>query len=281
MNNNEGLSKPVPILVVDLFPETLDSLVELLSGLTVEDWGHPTVCACWSVKDVALHLLGVEIGNLSSRRDKRQAGSHISEWDVLVNHINHSNQEWVEVSRRVSDQHLIELLGFVGPKVYDYYRSLDPYEIGGVVSWAGSNPQPIWLDLAREYTERWHHQQHIRDAVGKPGLKGSKYLQPVLSTFIWSFPHAFRHANAASGTSITLSVVGESGGDWTVVCTESGWVLFEGKSDSPGAKITIEDDLAWRMFTRSIELGTAKTRAVIEGDLELTKPIFEMVSIIA
>ena len=36
------------------------------------------------------------------------------------------------------------------------------------VNWAGPEPAPIWLDPAREYTERWVHQQHIRDAVRNP-----------------------------------------------------------------------------------------------------------------
>ena len=59
------LQSPKPILVVDLFPEILDQLLKLLIGLESEEWNRPTVCHGWSVKDVALHLLGGEIGNLS------------------------------------------------------------------------------------------------------------------------------------------------------------------------------------------------------------------------
>jgi len=38
----------------------------------------------WSVKDVGLHLLGVEIGNLAARRDQHKISAAISSWDELV-----------------------------------------------------------------------------------------------------------------------------------------------------------------------------------------------------
>jgi uncharacterized protein (TIGR03083 family) len=59
---------PPPILVSDLFPELLDALLRLLGSLSTDAWQRPTVCPGWCVHDVALHLLGVEVGNLSRRR---------------------------------------------------------------------------------------------------------------------------------------------------------------------------------------------------------------------
>jgi hypothetical protein len=38
------------------------------------------------------------------------------------------------------------------------------------VAWAGETRSANWLDTGREYTERWHHQMQIRDAVGAPPL---------------------------------------------------------------------------------------------------------------
>ena len=61
------MREPEPILVADRFSELLDALLELLSGLSPAEWEQPTVCAGWSVRDVALHLLGDDVGMLSSR----------------------------------------------------------------------------------------------------------------------------------------------------------------------------------------------------------------------
>lgn len=48
---------------------------------------------------------------------------------------------------------------------------LDLNALGGPVEWAtGSDPAPAWLDIAREYMERYIHQRQIRDATGRPGL---------------------------------------------------------------------------------------------------------------
>ena len=73
------------------------------------------------------------------------------------------------------------------------------------MSWAGPEPAPVWLDLAREYTERWHHQQHIRDAVNKPGLKDPHWMAPVLAAFVWAMPHAYRDLSARPARALAVS----------------------------------------------------------------------------
>ena len=67
METRFSLQPPEPTLVADLFPEILTELVRLLSSLSTEEWQTPTFCAGWSVKEVALHLLGREIGNLQEK----------------------------------------------------------------------------------------------------------------------------------------------------------------------------------------------------------------------
>ena len=54
------LEEPQPILVVDRFPTLLDALLELLGGLTPEEWATPRACGEWSVKDVVSHLAGTD-----------------------------------------------------------------------------------------------------------------------------------------------------------------------------------------------------------------------------
>jgi hypothetical protein len=38
-----------PVLVADLFPEMLEALLELLTGLSADEWNKATVCSGWSV----------------------------------------------------------------------------------------------------------------------------------------------------------------------------------------------------------------------------------------
>src|SRR5574341_2576714 len=125
-----GLHPPQPSIVVDLFPEALAELLELLYGLTAAEWKLPTTCPGWSVKDVALPLLGGEIGNLSGRRDGHVLDSSIADWEELITYINNWNESWVRVARRISSRLLIDLLHSTGSQMCEYFRSLDPYRLG-------------------------------------------------------------------------------------------------------------------------------------------------------
>jgi uncharacterized protein (TIGR03083 family) len=282
MTGKHMLQEPPPVLVVDLFPEILESLIALLSGFTPGDWARPTVCAGWSVKDVALHLLGIEVGNLSRRRDGQVSSERPAQnWNELVGVIKDWNETWVESTRRISAPLLIDLLDHSGRQWCEFGRKLNPFAPGGAVSWAGPEPAPVWLDLAREYTERWHHQQHIRDAVGRPGLKQPRYLAPALATFSRGLPHAFEKAAAVEGTTITLEISGESGGRWTIERTNEAWKLYAGAPERATARAALDEDTAWRLFTRGISPAQAKSRVKLGGNLTLAQQILETVSIIA
>jgi hypothetical protein len=88
----------------------------------------------------------------------------------------------VVAARRMSPRLLRELLALIGSEVEAYFSSLDLKAIGGPVSWAGPDPASVWFDIAREFTEPWHHQQQIRDATGQPPLYDPYFLSPVLDT---------------------------------------------------------------------------------------------------
>jgi uncharacterized protein (TIGR03083 family) len=274
--------KPGPILVSHLFPELVDNLVALLSSLSTEEWKRPTVCEGWSVKDVAQHLLGIEVGILSRKRDRfSPAAEPVRDSDELVALINDLNATWVGATRRISPRLLCDLLEFTGRQVCEYFASLDPYALGGPVSWAGPEPAPVWLDLAREYTERWHHQQHIRDAVGRPGLKEPRYFAPVLDAFVRALPQTFRHVEASDGTLLSLTISGQSGGQWFLLKNGGKWNLFLDVPEKPHAQAIMDEDVAWRVFTKGLDREWALTHTTLLGDRSLGLRVLDTVSIIA
>lgn len=274
------LESPNPVLTVHLFPHLLEGLLEVLRGLNGEDWNRATACPGWSVKDVALHLLGDEIGNLSSRRDGHSIQLASSSWEEGVGSINDWNHEWIAATRRISNPLLIDLLELTGNQMSAFFASLDPYSAGNSVSWVGTSPAPVWLDIAREYTERWHHQQHIRDAVDKPGMKEPQFFAPVLAAFAHALPRALRQAGAAENTVATLTIAGESGGQWSARKEGNAWQFYSGATDRPDAEIIIDQDAAWRLFTRGIDPKSAENLVTISGDTELGSAVLQMVAII-
>jgi uncharacterized protein (TIGR03083 family) len=275
--------KPVePILIVDLFPEERQQFLDLLTRLPDKEWSQPTVCTGWSVKDVALHLLGDDIGLLSRTPDfKFPPIEGIDSWESLVAFINHNNELWVQATRRINSLLLCDFLEITGQKVYQRLTSLDLFALGVPVDWAGPDPAPIWLDVAREYTERWMHQQHIRDAVGQPGLKDRQFFGPVLDAFVRALPHTFRKVGANPGTSIKLLISGEAGGEWFLVRGETGWGLYLDQTSEPETIVTMDQETAWRLFTKGLSPEEAEKRTTIAGDRPLGLPVLDTVSIIA
>jgi hypothetical protein len=58
-----------PVYTAALFPSLHRELLALLRGLAAEDWSRPTVAGSWRVRDVAAHLLDVDLRKLSAVRD--------------------------------------------------------------------------------------------------------------------------------------------------------------------------------------------------------------------
>jgi len=276
------MREPEPIIVAHLFPETLDALLEVLAGLSIDEWNAPTVCRNWSVKDIAQHLLGGDIAILARLRDGYAfSGSPIQEWSDLVVMINRLNSEWVTATRRLSPKLLCDLLRFTGRQVCEYFASLDPFALGNPVDWVSPEPAAVWLDLAREYTERWHHQQQMRDAVGRPGLKARRHFAPVLDAFVRALPRTYHDVYAAEGTLIELKIVGESGGTWFLLRTAEAWKLLIEVDRVAMCCVSMSEETAWRLFTRGLNRDKAQSDVKIVGDVALGSKVLDTTSVIA
>ena len=274
-----------PIMVIDLFPYERKQLLELFSEFEAEDWEKLTICPGWTVKDIALHLLGDDIGYLSRARDYFSnpffQNKDLHEWKSLVKNINEANELWVKATARISPKLLTDLLELTGKQFYDYVRTLDQMAMGGVVSWAGPDPAPVWLDTAREYTERWVHQQQIRDAVNKPGLKEKRFFHPILDTCVRALPHTYKDVSVAEAIVLKFVVIGEAGDIWYLVGEANKWSLFKDVVPQPAAMVTMDQETCWRLFTKGMSKNQARERTAIEGDQKLAEKLLETVSIIA
>ncbi|HYA98067.1 MAG TPA: hypothetical protein VEH49_08230, partial [Methylomirabilota bacterium] len=213
--------------------------------------------------------------------DGHSAGKPEPGWAGLVGFVNQLNESWVAAAQRMSSRVLCDLTEHVGKQADAYFMSLDPLVVGGPVSWAGDEPQPQWLDVAREYTERWHHQQQIRDATHRPGLYETRVFAPVLDTFVRALPHAFRDIDASQGTTVEITLTGEGGGHWVLRRTAGKWELLSGSNAAADAHVSIRGEDAWKIFTRGLRGEAARRRATIRGDQFLGARVVETVAVIA
>jgi hypothetical protein len=112
-------------------------------------------------------------------------------------------------------------------------------------------------------------------------LTGREWLYPVLDTFLRGLPRTYRNIETADGTSISVQITGASGGEWTLVREGDQWRLFEGDDPQAACLVQIDQDLAWRMFTKGVDLEDARRRVRIVGNLELGIKVLELVAIMA
>ena len=282
METGAQLSGCDPILCAHLLRKVDGKLIDLLQSLTADEWDMQTIAPRWKVRDVAAHLLDTVLRKLSLVRDSWfvENANPQSPQDVIAL-VNRLNEEGVTVYRRLSPAVLIELMTIACHQSANFHESLDPFARATFnVSWAGEETSLNWFDTARELTERWHHQQQIRLATGRPGMMKPELYHPVLDCFVRGLPYAYRHTDAPAGTSVLLEISGECGGKWVLSKKTDCWSFVRERPEQLACKVTLPQAIAWRIFTKGIARDSARPQLQIEGDQALADGILGLTAII-
>jgi uncharacterized protein (TIGR03083 family) len=278
-----------PIDVRALFPAERRELLALLHELEAPDWQRATVCPGWTVHDITAHVVHDYIRRLSGAHDG-DLWSGPAPGEQLPAFIDRMNQEFVDVARRWSPAVLLDLLDHLGPQVDHMWAGQDPHAVAGLdVWWADPGvPAPVWLDVAREYSEFWVHQQQIRDAVQRPGADDAALMGPVIDAFLRGLPNTLAAHPAAPGASVRVEVDGPAGGIWVATRDAARWRLDrrddnadDSADDAPAdAVVRMSPDTLWRLATRGLTPEQARERSTIGGDEALARAALDLLSII-
>lgn len=283
MSSSEGLAELSPIDTSPLFRPLLAELTGLLRALNRADWDRPTLAGKWKVRDVAAHLLDGDLRRIAAGRDSHPLPMDFpvqSDQD-LARFVNGLNQQGVTYGARLSPRLLTDLLEVVGIWTADLMESL-PKDVPALwaVSWAGERESLNWMDVGREYTEKWHHQMQIRDAVGEPRLLSPRFMEPLLEISVRVLKAAYETLDAPSGTAVTLDVVGPTNGLYSVVRENAAWNVRKGRADAPAAAVTVATDDAWRLFYNAVQSPGLMERIEITGDRALAAPLLAARSVV-
>ena len=278
------LRSDIPVKTLHLFPVLDKLLIDLLKSLSNEEWHLPTIAKLWTVKDIASHLLDGNLRTLSFSRDNYfgETPPNISCNADLVSYLNFLNATWTTATKRLSPNVLTELLEITGKQYSAHLQTLNPFDTAIFsVAWAGQETSENWFHIAREYTEKFIHQQQIREAVGIQALLTKELFYPFIDTFMYGLPHTYRNVSADTGTTITIKVLTEIGGEWTILKTETTWLLTDTKNSKPKSIISINPDTAWKLFSKGITPEQAFEKTEIFGDKKLGETALQMVSVMA
>lgn len=242
-----------PIDTRPLFAPLHAELMALLRGLGDGDWEKPTLARAWRVRDVAAHLLDTQLRRLSVHRD----GHMLPPPDgSLVAFLNDLNATWVSAARRFSPRVIVDLLAAAGPASIAFLESLPldgraPFP----VSWAGEEESQNWFDVGREYTEWWHHQMQIRDAVGAPLLLDRRWFEPLIRLSVRAIPTAE---------------------PLLLIVSDYRFAIGDGE---PVATVQTDADTAWRLLYNALTPDEIAKRVKIAGDAVAAGPLLRARSV--
>ena len=271
-----------PRYTADLFRPLLGELMTLLRSLEPEMWDRATVAGHWRVRDIVAHLLDGDLRRLAICRDGHQiATDPIASDRDLARFINRLNAEGVAYGARLSRTLLIDLAEVTGEWVAEYFSTLPPHaQAMFSVSWAGEAVSENWMDIGRDYTERWHHQMQIRDAVGRSRLLSPVWLDPLIELSIRALPPAYSAVAASDGSTVTLQVHGDTEGSWTLLREDGSWHLRRGQPHAPTTTVSVAADDVWRLFFNALSSEATAERVGVEGNRLLAAPLLGARSVI-
>lgn len=263
-----------------LFPVERQALLGLLETLQPADWARPTVCPGWTVHDIVAHILNDYMRRVSGSRDG-YAGASFADDETLPTYLARVNDEFVRAMRQCSPTMMIDLLAHLGPQLDAVWAGMDLDSAAHLnVSWAGDGTSPAWLDIARDYTEYWVHQQQIRDAVSQEGADDAALLNPVLATFLHAAPFALRDHPRPPGTAVGFEVSGAAGGHWAVISEGAQWNLRAGSLSDPDATVRMDQDTLWRLASRGITVEQGRERIELSGDRQLAEVAASLLAVV-
>jgi hypothetical protein len=249
-------------------------LLTFLSGLAADEWVAPTAAGAWTVKDLALHLLDDDLTWLSTQRDGDASGLvDMADRSRFVPLLAAKNQRFVDGARSLSRRVIVDLLEWTGNQIDADCQSRDLHGEGWV-SWASSEAVPFWFNVAQEFTERWVHQQQIREAVGRVE-DHAEHLPEVLRTFIWALPHQLS-TSSCPGAVITVTIEGVA--SWTLTSVGSAaWDMTERAAERPTVSVRVLPDAAWRWLSGA---AFPPDQLAVAGPRNLTEAVIEVRAVI-
>lgn len=272
---------------IELFPDLSGRLIELLKSTRKEEWEKPSPIKDRTVHDLVAHLIDGSLRRLSFQRDGHSGNKikvSLNSYRDLIDYIQNLNRTWMDTTERLSPRILIDLLEYSERELYLFFKTLKPQDKAIFsVQWAGEEVSENWFDIAREYTEKWHHQMQIRMALGKPLLMARKYTLPLYDTFMLGLPYLYKEMNDYPlGVTLKVSITGKLNKSWYLIKLSDKWTLCPKIDSIPGTEVEISEDDAWVLFTNTDrEKEKYRSRLRIKGDLRLGNRIIDFVTVLS
>jgi uncharacterized protein (TIGR03083 family) len=144
---------------------TWDSIEELLSGLSEEQWQAATPLPGWCVGDVVAHMIGTE--SALQGISPPDADIDLSTLDHVRNAVGAANEVWVRHLGSQPGEVLLQRFRAITAERFEVLSGMS------VDDWNAPTPTPVGLESFGRFMrvrlfDCWMHEHDIRDGVGTP-----------------------------------------------------------------------------------------------------------------
>lgn len=95
---------------------------------------------------------------------------------------------------------------------------------------------------------------------------------PTLDIFVRALPFTYQTVRAPVGRSVRIAIQGAAGGVWTLVRGADRWGLFAGWEADPATTVSLDQEAAWKLFSKGLDRESARRSIRIAGDPHLGEP---------
>jgi uncharacterized protein (TIGR03083 family) len=253
------------------------SIDGLLAGLEEKDWGRPTDCPGWAVKDQVSHLIGTESALLG-----RPAPAAVAEVPEHVkNPMGQLNEAWVEARRARSPAEVLAEFREVTAARLGALRSMTDDEMAAITS--GPTGQVPYEEFMRvRVMDNWVHEQDIRRAVGQPGDLEGAVADASVARFTSALPFVIgKRAGAPEGATVVLELTGPGEQAVAASVVEGRGRSVNGRVDDATVRLTMTPETYTRLscgrLTAAEALAGGQVR--VAGDRTLAERVLVGMSI--
>jgi uncharacterized protein (TIGR03083 family) len=214
------------------------ALIELGAELSPEDWGKPTDCPGWTVKDQFSHIIGTESLLLGRPTPDVDLPGDL---DHIHNDVGRLNEFWVEFYRNRSGAEVIADLSEVvtSRRAVVSHMDQDAFDEEAATP---AGPDTYGRFMRLRVMDQWVHEQDVRLATGRPGhLEG---LAPELTMDEVGSMMGFvvgKKAGVPAGKSVRFDLTTPVAREILVAVGERGYVVPE-LAGQPTSTVSLPGD---------------------------------------
>lgn len=263
--------------VVEALEAVWDSIIELGSGLTEDQWNTQTCLPGWSVKDNISHLIGTE-RTLAGFPPEEVDQPHP---DYVKNGIGEFNEASVALRRSTPGADVIQEFAEIAQVRLAALRAMSDDEMN-IEGWTPIGPGPYRMFMEVRVFDCWFHEQDIREALGIEGHRQGVAADYAYQRTVASFPYVVgKRAGVPKGSTVALTL----SGDWerdVYVQVDDKAVLTEVAPPAPTVVLSC-DAYAFGRLTGgrwAKDREPATSAFTVQGDEQVARAIIDALDVV-